>query len=177
MTRHWRNLIAAMGCVCLSTAISFAQTPSSGFPRRVPPKRSSQIQNGFGINSDLPRPPYLPWDRWWWTRMFDAGVNWIRIGQYENKLRIQRVGTGWNANEGSSRLRRKSTIMWTRSSKTASRFRCNSCTATRCTRDRTERNPTRSLPNRAPFTMTTAALTQSSGRQNPPRRPPPSFAM
>ncbi len=57
----------------------FAQVPT-----RVPPKRSSQIENGFGINSDLPREPYLPWDRWWWTRMFDAGVSWIRIGQYEN---------------------------------------------------------------------------------------------
>jgi hypothetical protein len=53
-------------------------------PSRVPPKRSSQIESGFGINSDLPREPYLPWDRWWWTRMFDAGVSWIRIGQYEN---------------------------------------------------------------------------------------------
>lgn len=53
-------------------------------PTRVPPKRSSQIENGFGINSDLPREPFLPWDRWWWTRMFDAGVSWIRIGQYEN---------------------------------------------------------------------------------------------
>jgi hypothetical protein len=53
-------------------------------PERVPPKRSSQIENGFGINSDLPREPFLPWDRWWWTRMFDAGVSWIRIGQYEN---------------------------------------------------------------------------------------------
>ncbi|MBZ5603755.1 MAG: hypothetical protein LAO79_15750 [Acidobacteriia bacterium] len=53
-------------------------------PAKVPPKRSSQIENGFGINSDLPREPYLPWDRWWWTRMFDAGVSWIRIGQYEN---------------------------------------------------------------------------------------------
>src|SRR6202167_426675 len=52
--------------------------------QRVPPKRSSQIQDGFGINSDLPRDPYLPWDRHWWTRMFDAGVSWIRIGQYEN---------------------------------------------------------------------------------------------
>ncbi len=52
--------------------------------RHVPPKRSSQIQDGFGINSDLPRDPYLPWDRHWWTRMFDAGVSWIRIGQYEN---------------------------------------------------------------------------------------------
>ena len=54
------------------------------FPSHVPPKRSSQIHDGFGINSDLPRQPYLPWDRWWWTRMFDAGVSWIRIGQYEN---------------------------------------------------------------------------------------------
>jgi hypothetical protein len=53
-------------------------------PARVPPKRSSQIVDGFGINSDLPRQPYLPWDAWWWTRMFDAGASWIRIGQYEN---------------------------------------------------------------------------------------------
>ncbi len=53
-------------------------------PDHVPPKRSSQIQDGFGINSDLPRDPYLPWSRWWWTRMFDAGFKWIRIGQYEN---------------------------------------------------------------------------------------------
>ncbi len=53
-------------------------------PRRVPPRRASQIHDGFGINSDLPREPSLPWDRWWWTRMFDAGVSWIRIGQYEN---------------------------------------------------------------------------------------------
>jgi hypothetical protein len=52
--------------------------------QHVPPKRSSQIQDGFGINSDMPRDPYLPWDRHWWTRMFDAGVSWIRIGQYEN---------------------------------------------------------------------------------------------
>src|SRR6478752_9067088 len=53
-------------------------------PDHVPPKRSSQIQDGFGINSDLPRDPYLPWNRWSWTRMFDAGFKWIRIGQYEN---------------------------------------------------------------------------------------------
>jgi hypothetical protein len=53
-------------------------------PSHVPPKRSSQIVDGFGINSDLPRQPFLPWDAWWWTRMFDAGAGWIRIGQYEN---------------------------------------------------------------------------------------------
>src|ERR1700722_6314107 len=62
----------------LFAALAWAQ------PTKVPPKRSSQIENGFGINSDLPREPYLPWSRWWWTRMFDAGVSWIRIGQYEN---------------------------------------------------------------------------------------------
>src|ERR1051326_2913740 len=53
-------------------------------PDKIPPKRTSQIKDGFGINSDLPRDPYLPWNRWWWTRMFDAGFKWIRIGQYEN---------------------------------------------------------------------------------------------
>ncbi len=61
-------------------------------PRHVPPKRSSQIEAGFGINSDLPREPYLPWNRWWWTRMFDAGVKWIRIGQYENSSEL----TSWD---------------------------------------------------------------------------------
>jgi hypothetical protein len=57
---------------------------TAAIPDHIPPRRSSQIHDGFGINSDLPRDPYLPWDRWWWTRMFDAGVKWIRIGQYEN---------------------------------------------------------------------------------------------
>jgi len=61
-----------------------ARAASGKLPDHVPSKRSSQINNGFGINSNLPREPYLPWNRWWWTRMFDAGVSWIRIGQYEN---------------------------------------------------------------------------------------------
>lgn len=61
-------------------------------PDHIPPKRSSQIQDGFGINSDLPRNPYLPWNRWWWTRMFDAGFKWIRIGQYENSSDL----TSWD---------------------------------------------------------------------------------
>jgi hypothetical protein len=67
----------------LLIAVSLAQAQRH-VPDHVPPKRSSQIQDGFGINSDLPRDPYLPWNRWWWTRMFDAGFKWIRIGQYEN---------------------------------------------------------------------------------------------
>ena len=67
----------------LLEAPSFSQVAKK-LPEKVPPKRTSQIQDGFGINSDLPRDPYLPWNRWWWTRMFDAGFKWIRIGQYEN---------------------------------------------------------------------------------------------
>ena len=46
---------------------SFPQVTRT-LPEKVPPKRTSQIQDGFGINSDLPRDPYLPWNRWWWTR-------------------------------------------------------------------------------------------------------------
>ncbi len=36
------------------------------------------------MNVDLPREPRLPWTRRWWTRIFDSGVKWVRIGQYEN---------------------------------------------------------------------------------------------
>jgi hypothetical protein len=76
-------------CFAVLLFIVFLETPSfpqvaRKLPEKVPPKRTSQIQDGFGINSDLPRDPYLPWNRWWWTRMFDAGFKWVRIGQYEN---------------------------------------------------------------------------------------------
>ena len=77
--RRWFALFA----VILFAILSMAQSPRK-VPTKVPPKRTSQIQDGFGINSDLPRDPYLPINRWWWTRMFDAGFKWIRIGQYEN---------------------------------------------------------------------------------------------
>jgi hypothetical protein len=74
--------------ICLISILLFIAAPpcfaQRHVPDHIPPKRSSQIQDGFGINSDLPRDPYLPWNRWWWTRMFDAGFKWIRIGQYEN---------------------------------------------------------------------------------------------
>lgn len=72
-----------MAFSCLFTSRGLSQEQRH-VPDHVPPKRSSQIQDGFGINSDMPRDPYLPWNRWWWTRMFDAGFKWIRIGQYEN---------------------------------------------------------------------------------------------
>ncbi|MGD1158446.1 MAG: hypothetical protein ABSA41_21850 [Terriglobia bacterium] len=77
------TLAAATLCLTLPEVLSAAEGRRRA-PDHVPPKRSSQIREGFGINSDLPRDPYLPWNRWWWTRMFDTGVKWIRIGQYEN---------------------------------------------------------------------------------------------
>jgi hypothetical protein len=79
-----RSYTRFAGVLALAAAALAQAPPRPAFPSRVPPKRSSQIRSGFGINSDLPRDPYLPWNRWWWTRMFDAGVSWIRIGQYEN---------------------------------------------------------------------------------------------
>jgi hypothetical protein len=47
-------------------------------------RRSTQLADGFGMNIPLPRQPRLPWTRRWWTRIFDSGVKWVRIGQYEN---------------------------------------------------------------------------------------------
>ena len=84
-TYRYRLLLIRFSIVvlCTLTPLGFTQEQRQ-VPDHVPPKRSSQIQDGFGINSDLPREPYLPWNRWWWTRMFDAGFKWIRIGQYEN---------------------------------------------------------------------------------------------
>jgi hypothetical protein len=84
MFSHSRPLASITLAASLIIGPLSAPSYKATFPTRVPPKRTSQIEDGFGINSDLPREPYLPWDRWWWTRMFDAGVSWIRIGQYEN---------------------------------------------------------------------------------------------
>src|SRR3989442_882469 len=83
---HWSKLlrVGLLACAWTIPPCLTAANEKRQVPHHVPPKRSSQIQSGFGINSNLPREPYLPWERWWWTRMFDAGVSWIRIGQYEN---------------------------------------------------------------------------------------------
>jgi hypothetical protein len=82
--RAFPRLVSFVAVVSLCLGTSALAQSGRRLPDRVPPKRSSQIQDGFGINSDLPRDPYLPWNRWWWTRMFDAGFKWVRIGQYEN---------------------------------------------------------------------------------------------
>lgn len=70
--------------LALIASCGFALAAETKLPEHLVPRRSTQIRDGFGINSDLPRDPYIPWNRRWWTRMFDAGVNFIRIGQYEN---------------------------------------------------------------------------------------------
>ena len=91
-TRKPRLMYVVILALFLGAGTIRALGQASRLPDRVPPKRSSQISDGFGINSDLPRDPYLPWTRWWWTRMFDAGVKWIRIGQYENSSDL----TSWD---------------------------------------------------------------------------------
>jgi len=81
----WHGFVVLVMTICISAPEWLrAEDVKKQLPDHVPPKRSSQIHDGFGINSDLPREPYLSWNRWWWTRMFDAGFKWIRIGQYEN---------------------------------------------------------------------------------------------
>ena len=59
----------------------------------IPLKRSSQTENGpGGVNTSLPGAPYLPTTERWWTRMFDAGIKFVRIGQYEDTSDV----TGWD---------------------------------------------------------------------------------
>jgi hypothetical protein len=89
--RHVRSLLV-LAFVLLTCPCDRLLAQKPQLPDHIPPKRSAQITDGFGINSDLPREPYLPWERWWWGRMFDAGVKWIRIGQYENSSDL----TSWD---------------------------------------------------------------------------------
>jgi hypothetical protein len=86
-------LVAALTILdTISTGLAAAEGKRS-VPDRIPPKRSSQIQDGLGgVNTSLPRDPYIPWNCWWWTGMFDAGIKWARIGQYEDTSDI----TGWD---------------------------------------------------------------------------------
>jgi hypothetical protein len=93
--RPWGLLLAEAAVLLLSTTPvrSAATEGKRSVPDHIPPKRSSQIQDGLGgVNTSLPREPYIPWNRWWWTGMFDAGLKWARIGQYEDTSDI----TGWD---------------------------------------------------------------------------------
>ena len=91
-----RGLLLAEAALLLLSTTAVRSAPTEGkrsVPDRIPPKRSSQIQDGLGgVNTSLPREPYIPWNRWWWTGMFDAGIKWARIGQYEDTSDI----TGWD---------------------------------------------------------------------------------
>lgn len=86
-------LLFALILLGAATRATFAAEKKPGVPERIPPKRSSQIDKGLGgVNTSLPRDPYIPWNRWWWTRMFDGGITWARIGQYEDTSDI----SGWD---------------------------------------------------------------------------------
>jgi hypothetical protein len=85
-------MLLLLAAVALPLGAQGRNESGGKIPLGIPPRRSLQIHDGFGINSDLPRKPRLPWNRWWWTRMADAGVKWIRIGQYENSSDL----TSWD---------------------------------------------------------------------------------
>ncbi len=72
-------------CILLLVSLEFcAGASAQQISRQVPPRRSTQLADGFGMNVNLPREPRLPWTRRWWTRIFDSGLKWVRLGQYEN---------------------------------------------------------------------------------------------
>src|SRR5215470_19810699 len=79
-------------CMCLIAALAQSQAGHQALPKEVPPRRSTQLADGFGLNLPLPREPRLPWNEQWWTRVFDSGVKWVRLGQYENSSEK----TGWD---------------------------------------------------------------------------------
>jgi hypothetical protein len=66
----------------------FAQS----IPSRIPRRSSTQLVDGFGVNINLPRQPRMPWTKTW-APIFDAGVKWVRIGQYENSS--EQVSWDW----------------------------------------------------------------------------------
>ena len=81
---HTHSLIMALLLCWFAGSSRFAASQDLLIPKQVPLRRSSQLSDGFGVNLPLPREPRLPWSQVWWTRLFDSGVKWVRIGQYEN---------------------------------------------------------------------------------------------
>ena len=79
MRNRWQVIVV------LLVAVAWQGIAQGGeIPRQVPARRSTQLRDGFGMNQSLPREPHLPWSQRWWTRLFDSGVKWVRLGQYEN---------------------------------------------------------------------------------------------
>jgi len=78
-----RAALAACGVLMVGMLGTLPVTAQS-VPQQVPPRRSTQLTTGFGMNLPLPRDPRLPWTKPWWTSVFDSGVKWVRLGQYEN---------------------------------------------------------------------------------------------
>jgi len=91
---HWLLCAPAALLIFAITALGLAAGDMKrNVPGRIPPKLSSQIENGLGgVNTSLPRDPYIPWNRWWRSGMFDSGIKWARIGQYEDTS----DSTGWD---------------------------------------------------------------------------------
>jgi hypothetical protein len=79
-----RFTLCSLLCVGIMSVTTAAWTADDSLPKQVPRRNSSQLSSGFGVNLPLPRDPHLPWTRHWWTRLFDSGVKWVRLGQYEN---------------------------------------------------------------------------------------------
>lgn len=82
----WRRRHGILGVACAFLILQLcpSRVASQSAPQQVPPRRSTQLVDGFGMNLPLPRDPRLPWTKHWWTRVPDAGVKWVRLGQYEN---------------------------------------------------------------------------------------------
>jgi len=78
--------------LCLAALCPLAGGENPALPAEVLPRRSTQLSDGFGVNLPLPRDPRLPWTERWWTAVFDSGVKWVRLGQYENSSEK----TGWD---------------------------------------------------------------------------------
>jgi hypothetical protein len=79
MRKRWQLIV-----ILLVIAAWLGIARGGEIPRQVPARRSTQLTDGFGMNQSLPREPHLPWSQRWWTRLFDSGVKWVRLGQYEN---------------------------------------------------------------------------------------------
>jgi len=89
--RH-RGTVGVLFLCMVAGLCPWGRGQDSALPAEVPPRRSTQLSDGFGVNLPLPRDPRLPWNQGWWTRVFDTGVKWVRLGQYENSSEK----TGWD---------------------------------------------------------------------------------